>query len=139
MTDPKTPITEEKTTSKTTTKTTATKNADEAKAPEITFRDFDLNPKLIQALDDKGYTTPTEIQSKTLQAFSSGKHIVGQSQTGTGKTAAFLLPVLNKINSRIRSPQVLVLAPTRELASQIRDEVFELSKHMFMRSVTVTG
>jgi len=76
---------------------------------------------------------------KTLDAFSSGKHIVGQSQTGTGKTAAFCLPVLNAIDTKKRVPQVLILAPTRELAHQIRDEVFELSKYMYMKSMCAFG
>jgi len=113
----------------------------EEKAPidARTFKDFDLNRYIITALEKKGYDTPTEIQQKTLDAFSTGNHIVGQSQTGTGKTAAFLLPVLNKIDTQKRAPQVLILAPTRELAQQIRDEVFELSKYMYMKSVSCVG
>ncbi len=103
------------------------------------FTDFDLNPKILKALHDKGYDTPTEIQQKTLEAFSNGKHVLGQSQTGSWKTAAFLLPVLNKIDESLRAPQVLILAPTRELAAQIRDEVFELSKHMYIRSLSCFG
>lgn len=103
------------------------------------FSELWLHEKLLQALDEKGYETPTEIQEKAIQAFSTGKHIVWQSQTWSGKTAAFVLPVLNAINPRLRAPQVLILAPTRELAAQIRDEVFELSKHMYVRSVSVFG
>jgi len=87
------------------------------------FTDFDLNPKILKALHDKGYDTPTEIQQKTLEAFSNGKSILGQSQTGSWKTA---VPILNKIDESVRAPQVLILAPTRELAAQIRDEVYEL-------------
>ncbi len=100
-----------------------------------TFKDFDLNKYLLQALDEKWYTTPTEIQQKTLDAFAWWGHIVWQSQTWTWKTAAFCLPVLNALDSRRREPQVLILAPTRELAHQIRDEVFGLSKFMYMKSM----
>ena len=118
------------------------KTTDEAvKAPidGRKFADFDLNKYLIQALDDKWYDTPTEIQMKTLDAFGEWKNIVGQSQTGTWKTAAFVLPILNAIRTRDRVPQVLILAPTRELAHQIRDEVFELSKHLYMKSMCAFG
>lgn len=103
------------------------------------FSESGLDPKLLKALADAGYDDATEIQEKTLAIFDDGKHLLGQSQTGSGKTAAFVLPVLNKIDSNKRSPQVLILAPTRELASQIRDEVFMLSKHMYMRSVACFG
>ncbi len=111
----------------------------EAPIDARTFKDFDLNKYIIQALEKKWYDTPTEIQQKTLDAFASGKHIVGQSQTGTWKTAAFCLPVLNALDTQKRVPQVLILAPTRELAHQIRDEVFELSKYMYMKSVCCYG
>ncbi len=113
--------------------------ADKAPIDARTFKDFDLNRYIVQALDKKGYDTPTEIQLKTLDAFASGKHIAGQSQTGTWKTAAFCLPVLNALDTQKRAPQVLILAPTRELAHQIRDEVFELSKYMYMKSVCCFG
>gem|GEM_PF-3401404 len=119
------------------TKTPNTK--EESPINARTFKDFDLNKYLLTALEKKGYDTPTEIQLKTLDAFSNGKHIAGQSQTGTGKTAAFLLPVLNALDTQKRAPQVLILAPTRELAHQIRDEVFELSKYMYMKSVCCYG
>ncbi len=108
---------------------------EEASLDARVFKDFELNKYLQQALDEKGYETPTEIQIKTLDAFWSGNNIVGQSQTGTGKTAAFLLPVLNSLDTQKRAPQVLILAPTRELAHQIRDEVFTLSKYMYMKSM----
>ena len=103
------------------------------------FSEFNLSTKLQNALKDKGYEDATEIQEKTLIAFQDGKHIVGQSQTWSGKTAAFVLPILNSIDTRLREPQALILAPTRELAAQIRDEVYELSKGMYMRSVACFG
>ncbi len=103
------------------------------------FANFGLQPKILQALEEKGYDTPTEIQQKTLEAFRAWKHILWQSQTGSGKTAAFVLPLLDAIDTQKREPQVIILAPTRELAVQIRDEVFELSKHLYMRSLSCFG
>lgn len=103
------------------------------------FTEFGLSRTLTKALADKGYEDATEIQEKTLLAFKEGTHIVGQSQTWSGKTAAFVLPILNSIDTRLREPQALILAPTRELAAQIRDEVYELSKGMYMRSVACFG
>jgi ATP-dependent RNA helicase DeaD len=105
----------------------------------MSFKDLGLPDFLLRALDDRGYDIPTEIQEKTIKAFSSGKHIVGQSQTGSGKTAAFVLPMLQAINTRQREPQVLMLAPTRELAAQIREEIFSLSKYMRMMSLCAVG
>lgn len=103
------------------------------------FSDFGLDPKILAWLKDMGYEEPTEVQEKTLSLFSKGKNILWQSQTWTGKTGAFVIPVLNKIDTNKREPQVLILAPTRELAAQIRDEVFEISKHMYMKSVSCFG
>lgn len=75
--------------------------------------------------------TPTPIQELTFKHFIDGHHIVGESQTGSGKTAAFLLPLLNEINLKEAAPQVLVLAPTRELALQTEEEAFELTRGLF--------
>ena len=70
------------------------------------FKDFGLKPGLMQAIEKAGYTEPTQIQAEVREAAKSGQNIVGQSQTGTGKTTAFLLPLLEKADFRLRHPQV---------------------------------
>lgn len=96
-----------------------------------TFADRWLRPTIVEALAKKGYTTPTPIQELTFKHFTDGHHIVGESQTWSGKTAAFLLPILNAMNLKEAAPQVLVLAPTRELALQTEEEAFELTRGLF--------
>jgi ATP-dependent RNA helicase RhlE len=103
------------------------------------FSEMKLQPQIIEALTTSGYTTPTPIQEQVIEHALAGKNIVGQSQTGTGKTAAFVIPLLELVDGRVRRPQALILAPTRELASQIRDEVFKLSVGMRIRSTVVFG
>ncbi|MDD2891818.1 MAG: DEAD/DEAH box helicase [Candidatus Gracilibacteria bacterium] len=103
------------------------------------FSELGLDEKILAALTKNGYTEATKIQEEVIKAAMNGKSIIGQSQTGTGKTAAFVIPVLQKLNPNIRKPQVIVLAPTRELAMQIREEFFKLSFGMNLRSVAVYG
>ena len=103
------------------------------------FSDFKLKPTVLESLDKMGYKEPTKIQEEVIKAALEGKNIVGQSQTGTGKTAAFVIPLLELIDSNVRKPQALIVAPTRELAMQIREEFVKLSEGMFMRSVAVYG
>lgn len=105
----------------------------------MSFSTLALRPEILQALTDLGYHEPTEVQSQVIPAALAGKNLIVQSQTGSGKTAAFCIPALNTIDSRNRVPQVLILEPTRELASQTRDEVFNLSRHMRMGSIAVYG
>jgi ATP-dependent RNA helicase DeaD len=88
------------------------------------FLGFGLDPRIVAAVVDSGYTTATPIQRKTIPPMMEGKDVLGQAQTGTGKTAAFALPLLHRIDAAVRAPQVLVLAPTRELAIQV-SEAFE--------------
>ena len=92
------------------------------------FSEFWLKAGLLRSLESMGYTQATPIQEKVMKIAFSGKNIVGQSQTGTGKTAAFLLPVLNKVDTNKKALQVLIRAPTRELVVQIGDEIKNLSK-----------
>lgn len=103
------------------------------------FSDLIVNKKVLEALEKNGYTEPTKIQEEVIRIAMEGKSIIGQSQTGTGKTAAFVIPLLQLVDSNIRKPQVVVLAPTRELAMQIREEFFKLSDGMYVRSVAVYG
>ncbi len=105
----------------------------------MSFSTLELRPEIIQALTDLGYHEPTAVQSQVIPLALAGKNIIVQSQTGSGKTAAFCIPALNTIDSKNRAPQVLILEPTRELACQTRDEVFNLSRHMRMGSLAVFG
>lgn len=101
------------------TKTTA------AADPPNVFSNFELRPEVLEAVKTEGYTTPTEIQSQTIPLILEGRDVIGQANTGTGKTAAFALPLLSRIDPHLHKPQVVVLAPTRELAIQVA-EAFEV-------------
>ena len=94
------------------------------------FQDLALAPAVLSALDEIGYESPTPIQAKTIPPLLEGKDIIGQAQTGTGKTAAFALPVLSNIDTANHRPQALVLAPTRELALQVAEAFQGYGKRM---------
>ena len=96
---------------------------------ERTFRELGLSENLLRALDELGYEKPTPIQSASIDPLMAGKDILGQAQTGTGKTGAFALPLLNKVTSQT-TPQILVLAPTRELAVQVAEAFSSYAKFM---------
>jgi len=98
--------------------------------PEQSFQDLALIPPVLQALNDAGYENPTPIQAQTIPPLLEGRDIIGQAQTGTGKTAAFALPVLNHIDPNNNRPQALVLAPTRELALQVAEAFQGYGKHI---------
>ncbi len=114
-----------------------------------TFAEIELIKPLQKAVQEEGYTTPTPIQAKTIPAALTGKDILGCAQTGTGKTAAFALPILNKlvsINSngkqkraRPYQPDALILAPTRELAIQIDESFATYGKHIRLRRALIYG
>ena len=87
----------------------------------VTFRDLALSEPVLSALDAVGYESPSPIQGATIPHLLAGRDVLGQAQTGTGKTAAFALPILSKLDSEQRLPQALVLAPTRELAIQVAE------------------
>jgi len=96
----------------------------------ITFNQLALKPPLLKALDEVGYETPSPIQAQTIPLMLQGKDVVGQAQTGTGKTAAFALPILSRLDLNQKNPQVLVLAPTRELAIQVSEAFQKYAHHM---------
>lgn len=101
------------------------------KANDITaFNQLALRPELLKALEDVGYETPSPIQAQTIPLLLEGRDVVGQAQTGTGKTAAFALPILSKLDLKQKNPQVLVLAPTRELAIQVSEAFQKYAHHM---------
>ena len=87
----------------------------------VSFKDFKFTDKLNDSLDAMGFEKPTPIQAKAIPEINKGKDLIACAQTGTGKTAAFALPLLERINTNKRHPQVLVLAPTRELAMQVAE------------------
>jgi ATP-dependent RNA helicase DeaD len=92
-----------------------------SESSELTFDDLSLSVPVLKAVKKVGYETPSPIQAEIIPHVLEGKDVIGQAQTGTGKTAAFALPLLSKIDLKVNSPQVLVLAPTRELAIQVSE------------------
>ena len=110
------------------------------KSEAASFSDFKLNKQLLNAVSLKGYSTPTEIQKKAIPLISSGHDVIGIAQTGTGKTAAYLLPILMKLKyHQGNEPRALILAPTRELAIQINGEFVSFSEYLDLRSVSLVG
>tara|TARA_R110000868_G_scaffold19310_9_gene83221 strand:+ start:5563 stop:6921 length:1359 start_codon:yes stop_codon:yes gene_type:complete len=106
----------------------------------VTFEDLNLNTPLYNALTDLGFTTPTPIQAEAFNMVASGKDMVGIAQTGTGKTFAYMLPILKNLPfSMQENPRVLVLVPTRELVVQVVDEIEKLSKYINNRVLGVYG
>src|SRR6201996_6737495 len=91
------------------------------------FTELGLSPELLKAVVQMGYEEATQIQSQAIPALLSGADVVGQSQTGSGKTAAFALPAIEKVDVKVRAPQILILCPTRELAVQVAEEVAKLA------------
>lgn len=105
-----------------------------------TFNDLNLSKQLLRAIDEIGYTHPTPIQEKAFPVISSGRDAVGIAQTGTGKTYAYLLPVLKQLTySEQRQPRVVILVPTRELVAQVVGEIEKLAKFMSVRVYGVYG
>jgi len=94
------------------------------------FKQLGLKPALLSVLDEVGYETPSPIQAETIPLLLQGRDVVGQAQTGTGKTAAFALPLLSRLDLAQKDPQVLVLAPTRELAIQVSEAFQKYAHHM---------
>ena len=104
------------------------------------FQDFKLSKQLHYAIEDLGYTTPTEIQSQSFSPLMSGKDLVGIAQTGTGKTFAYMLPLINGLKfSKQIDPRILVIVPTRELVIQVVDEIEKFGKYSSIRVSGVYG
>jgi ATP-dependent RNA helicase DeaD len=98
--------------------------------PLPSFHDLDLIEPVLKVLDDVGYETPSPIQARVIPHMLKGKDVLGQAQTGTGKTAAFALPILSRIDLKQKDPQALVLAPTRELAIQVAEAFQRYAAHL---------
>ncbi len=106
----------------------------------MSFSTLGLLPELLRAVADKGYDTPTPIQLQAIPAVLSGRDVLAGAQTGTGKTAGFILPILQKLqSSEARTPRALVLCPTRELAAQVAESARDYGKYLKLRTVVVFG
>ena len=92
------------------------------------FTELNLKPEILKAIRRAGFEEATPIQEKTIPLVLEGKDVIGQAQTGTGKTAAFGLPVLQTIDPKEKSIQALIIEPTRELAIQTQEELFRLGR-----------
>ncbi len=97
---------------------------------EPSFKDLALNPAIFKVIDEIGYENPTPIQTQSIPPLLEGRDLLGQAQTGTGKTAAFALPLLSRLNPKLKAPQILVLTPTRELALQVAEAMQTYARHL---------
>lgn len=111
----------------------------DAPLAESTFADLQIHPAVLQAVADVGYETPSAIQAATIPPMMAGSDVVGLAQTGTGKTAAFAIPILSKIDTSSRITQALVLAPTRELALQVAEAFSRYGAHLSVNVLPIYG
>lgn len=110
-----------------------------SEGPKITFRNLPISSRTRRAIDEQGWDEPTSIQTLALPALLKGDDVVGLAQTGSGKTAAFTMPLIEAINPKTKGVQALVLTPTRELASQVAGDLKSLSKYGKVRSTVLCG
>ena len=94
------------------------------------FEELGLLPEILRGIEEMGFEEATPIQSQAIPVVMSGSDVIGQAQTGTGKTAAFGIPMLQNMDSELKKTQALILSPTRELAIQVAEELRNLSKYM---------
>ncbi|WP_162053683.1 DEAD/DEAH box helicase [Pontibacter pamirensis] len=114
--------------------------AEEAEKEITTFEDFKLNKQLLNAIEEAGYEKPTPIQQQAIPLIMAGQDILGIAQTGTGKTAAYLLPLLMKVKyAQGMNPRAVIIAPTRELAMQIEESIGLLAKYTDLRYTAIYG
>jgi len=113
----------------------------ERSQPKTGFEELDLSPEMHNALRRAGYTDPTPVQAGVIPVALDGKDVVGQAQTGTGKTAAFVIPIIEMldIESKCPDPQAIILVPTRELAVQVHDEFMKLAHGLPIRCAAIYG
>ena len=109
----------------------------------MSFEQLALHPDLLKSVSEQGFTEPSDIQIQAIPHILAGKDVMASAPTGTGKTAAFVLPALHNLSQteapQGHGPRVLVLTPTRELAKQVSDNIYKLTKYMRMRSTTIVG
>ncbi len=104
-----------------------------------TFAEFGLEPKVLQAITELGFEESTPIQDKAIPIAMAGTDLIGQAQTGTGKTAAFGIPLINKIPTSEERIVALIMTPTRELAIQVAEEIGKLTRYKGLRSLPIYG
>lgn len=106
----------------------------------LKFSDLGISEEILKSVEEMGYTQPSEIQSQAIPFILQGRDVIGQAQTGTGKTAAFAIPIINLVDSDVNHPQAIILCPTRELAVQVEGEIQKLAKyHRRINSVAIYG
>jgi|LGVF01.1.fsa_nt_gb superfamily II DNA/RNA helicase len=103
------------------------------------FKEYEIKNEIKHALSDLGFIKPLEVQEKVFPLIMEEKDLIVQSQTGSGKTAAFAIPLIEKIDKSINAPQVIVLTPTRELAIQVKDEFDSIGKYYGLKSIAIYG
>ena len=109
---------------------------------DVTFADLGLGPNVLKAVEEAGYTTPTPIQAEAIPHILAGGDVTGIAQTGTGKTAAFVLPMIHRLargRARARMPRCLILCPTRELAAQVAENFEKYGKHLKLTMALLIG
>ncbi len=104
-----------------------------------TFSEFGLEPKVLRAITEMGFEESTPIQDKAIPVAMEGRDLIGQAQTGTGKTAAFGIPLINKIDIKEERIVALIMCPTRELAIQVAEEIEKLGRFKGIRSLRSTA
>ena len=104
--------------------------SEEQSVETASFEDLGLPAMLLKSVRDVGYDSPSPIQAAAIPILLGGNDLIGQAQTGTGKTAAFALPLLAGIDCKLNKPQLLVLTPTRELALQVSEAIQTYAKHL---------
>lgn len=104
---------------------------------ELLFSDLGVSAEILRAVEDMGYTQPSPIQAQSIPLLLEGRDVIGQAQTGTGKTASFAIPIIDQVDPSLNRPQALILCPTRELAVQVEGEIFKLAKYKRGISSTV--
>lgn len=106
----------------------------------IKFSDLGISAEILRAVEEMGYTQPSPIQSQAIPFVLEGRDVIGQAQTGTGKTAAFAIPIIDLVDAEFNKPQAIILCPTRELAVQVEGEIQKLAKyHRGINSVAIYG
>ena len=96
----------------------------------VRYEESGIDERILRAVEEMGFVQMTPIQEKAIPVFLEGRDVIGQAQTGTGKTASFGIPVLHKVDPNNKKTQVIILSPTRELAIQESEEIRKLSKYM---------
>ena len=105
----------------------------------VKFKDLNINEKIKSAINDLGYEKMMPIQEKTIPLILKGENIIGEADTGTGKTAAFIVPILNNIDFESKQTECLIVTPTRELAMQIIGEIKKIGKYLNISYATLVG